>query len=83
MDKLYMTSMIGGKVRIKDIKKGDLITYRNGKTNNVNNPYNYMIYFNDNFKSNKNANFDIMKIQRYTKLIYFYKLKTIYKRKEN
>lgn len=68
-------------MRIKDIKKGDVVTYRNGKTNNVNDLYNYMNYFNDDFKHNKNAKFDIMKIQRYKKVLCFYKLKTIYKRK--
>ena len=68
-------------MKVKDIKKGDIITYRSGRVNNVNNPDNYHYYFKYNFKNREFvSNFDIMKIQRYVKFLGFYRLKTIYKR---
>ena len=73
-------------MKITDIRKGDIITYRSGRTNNVNNPHNYHCYFNEDFKNPTfGKRFDIIKIQRYVKILWFYKLKTIYKRyyKEN
>ena len=70
-------------MKITDIKKGDIITYRSGRVNNVNKPGNYHYYFNDNFTNRtKGSNFDIMKIQRYVKFLCFYRLKTIYKRED-
>ncbi len=68
-------------MKIKDIKFGDIVTYRSGRVNNVNNPENYHYYFNNNFVNiSKGINFDIMRIQRYVKIFGFYKLKTIYRR---
>ncbi len=68
-------------MKAKDIKFGDIVTYRSGRVNNVNNPYRYSQYFNDNFENvSKGMDFDIMRIQRYIKIFGFYKLKTIYKR---
>lgn len=68
-------------MKIKDIRFGDIITYRSGRINHVNNPYNYHYYFNDNFENKKfSSDFDIMRIQRYVKVLWFYKLKTIYRR---
>lgn len=68
-------------MRVKDIKFGDIVTYRSGRVNNVNNPSKYRRYFNDNFENvSKGTDFDIMKIQRYVKILGFYKLKTIYRR---
>lgn len=69
-------------MKINDIKKGDIVTYRTKRVNYVNNPDNYKRYFNDKFENPQfGFTFDIMKIQRYTKFLWFYRLKTIYKRK--
>lgn len=68
-------------MKVKDIKKGDIVTYRSGRVNNVNNPGNYHYYFNENFENREfSSNMDIMKIQRYVKCLWFYRLKTIYRR---
>lgn len=68
-------------MRARDIRFGDVITYRSGRVNNVNNPDKYHIYFNDNLENRtKSSNWDIMMIQRYVKVLWFYKLKTIYRR---
>lgn len=68
-------------MKIKDIKFGDIVTYRSGRINNVNNPSKYYQYFNNNFENTtKGMDFDIMRIQRYVKVFGFYKLKTIYSR---
>lgn len=71
-------------MKITDIRKGDIITYRSGRTNNVNNPYNYYRYFNEDFKNPTfGKRFDIIKIQRYVKILWFYQLKTIYKKNKD
>lgn len=68
----------------KDIKKGDIVTYRDGRINYVNKPNHYKIYYTKDFKNKElGCCFDIIKIQRYVKFLWFYKLKTIYERKEN
>lgn len=68
-------------MRVNDIKFGDIVTYRSGRVNNVNNPYEYHQHFNENFENiSKPSDFDIMRIQRYVKILGFYKLKTIYRR---
>lgn len=68
-------------MKAKDIRFGDVITYRSGRVNNVNNPDKYHIYFNDKLENRtKSSNWDIMMIQRYVKVLWFYKLKTIYRR---
>lgn len=67
-------------MKVTDIRKGDIVTYLNGRINYVNNPENYHKWFNDNF-NNKILELDIAKIQRYVKCLWFYRLKTIYKRK--
>jgi len=66
-------------VKIKDIKKGDIITYLNGDINYVNKPYKYEKYFDRDFY-NWALSCQIVKIQRYVKFLGFYRLKTIYKR---
>ena len=66
-------------MKVKDIKKGDIVTYQDGKTNNVNKPYKYRAYFTDDF-INEHLDLQIIKIQRYIKFLGFYRLKTIYKR---
>ena len=38
-------------MKIKDIKFGDIVTYRSGRINNVNNPSKYYQYFNNNFET--------------------------------
>lgn len=41
----------------------------------------YHFYFNNNFENiTKTQRWDIVKIQRYKKVLWFYRLKTIYKR---
>ena len=69
-------------MRTSDIRKGDIITYRCGRINNVNKPFNYELYYTDDFKHKKWGKWsDIMKIQRYVKFLCFYRLKTVYERK--
>lgn len=68
-------------MKIRDIRKGDIITYRSGRINYVNKPCNYWKYYNAYFQNSElGTNYDIMRIQRYVKFLWFYKLKTIYKR---
>ncbi len=70
-------------MNIIDIEKGDIVFYRNGKTNLVRRPKQYKKWYDDNFNHKEIANdYDIMKIKRYVKILCFYRLKTIYKRKE-
>lgn len=67
-----------------DIQKGDLIIYRFGRKNYVNKPFKYEMYFNSNFENeNYGRTMDIMKIKRYVKGLFGYRLKTIYVRREN
>lgn len=70
-------------MKINDIQFGDIVTYRSGRVNNVNKPYNYHYYFNEDFKNpHFGKRMDIMTIQRYIRVLGFYKLKTIYKRED-
>lgn len=59
------------------IQKGDIITYDSGRVNFVNKPFKYQMYFDKNMY-NSNLGLRIIKIQRYVKILCFYKLKTIY-----
>ena len=71
-------------MRLEDIRKGDIITYRSGRINYVNKPFKYEMWYNEDFKHREwNSYHDMMKIQRYVKFLCFYRLKTIYKRKNN
>ena len=70
------------RFNIFSIKKGDIVFYRNGKTNTVKKPYNYQKYFSYNLNNIFDYNYDIVKVKRYYKILCFYRLKTIYKRKE-
>lgn len=67
-------------MKVTDIQKGDIIYYCNGRINNVNKPHQYHRYFDNNFKNKEWWGFDIIKIQRYVKFLWFYRLKTIYRR---
>lgn len=69
--------------RISEIKEGDIVYYRCGRVNHVNKRWNYIAYYDENFKNTKFSRaMDIMKIQRYVKVFgNFYIKKTIYKRK--
>ena len=68
-------------MEIKDIKKGDIVTYRSRRVNYVNHSKNYKRYFTEDFRNeNLGKGYDIMKIQRYVKFLCFYRLKTIYER---
>ena len=50
-------------MKINDIRFGDIVTYRSGRINNVNNPDRYYQYFNKNFENiSKGMAFDITKI---------------------
>lgn len=63
------------------LKKGDLVTYRCGKTNYVNNVKKYKIYYDDKFNNcGLGRGYSIVKVQRYVKFLCFYRLKTIYER---
>lgn len=65
---------------VREIQKGDIITYCNGGINYVNKPEKYHYWF-DELLYNRTFNLGIAKIQRYVKFLWFYRLKTIYKRK--
>lgn len=66
---------------IKEIRKGDIVTYKSGRINYVNNPNNYKIFYDEDLENiGLGQRFKIMKIQRYVKFLCFYRLKTIYKR---
>ena len=68
-------------MKVTDIRRGDIVTYRDGSKNHVNKPKRYKCwYYNDFTNKNKDSNKDIKKIQRYVKFLCFYRLKTIYKR---
>lgn len=68
-------------LKTKDIKFGDIVTYKSGRINNVNDPRNYNKYYNESFENiRKGEEFDIVKIQRFKKILMLYILKTIYRR---
>ena len=67
-------------MRVVDIKKGDIITYKHGKVNYVNKPINYHLYFDSDFRNSEVPWVEIVKIQRYVKCLWFYRLKTLYRR---
>lgn len=68
-------------MQVKDIKNGDIITYRSGRINRVNKDFKYHKFYNNNFENiHLPSDFDIMRIQRYVKVLWFYSLKTIYRR---
>lgn len=72
-------SIIGNNQNIlSQIRKGDIITYDCGRVNFVNKPFKYQMYFDKNMY-NSDLNIRIVKIQRYVKILCFYKLKTIYR----
>ena len=70
-------------MKVEDIRKGDIVTYRNGITKTVNKPDKYHFWYDEEFKNPRlYKGFDIMEIRRYVKFLCFYRLKTIYKRGE-
>lgn len=69
-------------MKIKDLKKGDIVYYRNKQNNNVNHPKRYKAWFTSELKNKADKGLDIMKIKRYVRFLCFYRLKTIYKRYE-
>lgn len=69
-------------MKLKEIRKGDIITYSNGGTNHVNRPEEYISWFGNDFINRGMRYLKIVKIQRYVKFLWFYRLKTIYERKK-
>lgn len=67
---------------MKRYLKGDIVTYSNGYTKYINKPDRYERYFDDDY-INPTYDLKIMKIQRFVKVLWFYKLRTIYRRKTN
>ena len=54
-----------------NLKKGDILKYRNNKLHIVNNPDNYNKYYGkENLSHIKNNNFDIVSIRRPKKFIF-------------
>lgn len=63
------------------IKKGDIVTYRNGRVNHVNNETKYEIYYDENLNNEDlGRSYSIVKVQRYVKFLCLYRLKTIWER---
>lgn len=60
-------------------KKGDIVTYSDGKIKCINKPNKYEKYFNDNLY-NPYYGLQIIKIQRYVKFLCFYRLKTVWRK---
>lgn len=68
---------------VDELKRGDIVIYRNGHINHVNYPKNYHSWYNKDFNQLESKRWlDIVEIKRYVKVLWFYKLKTIYKRKK-
>ena len=68
-------------MKVKDIRNGDILTYRSGKTHYVNKDFNFHRYYREDFTHFElGSYFDIMEVKRYVKRFNHYKLKTIYKR---
>ena len=68
-------------MNLRKLKKGDKVTYKDGRVNYVNKPWNYLFYFDKELKNEKlGEGFEIVKIERYVRFLCFYRLKTIYKR---
>lgn len=61
--------------------KGDIVTYSSGVVKFINKPDRYERYFDDDY-INPTLDLKIMTIQRFVKVLWFYKLKTIYRRKK-
>lgn len=73
---------IGGNMELSDLRRGDIVTYASGRTNYVNKPQNYEINYTKKLTNiGLGPDFTIMKIQRYKKVLCFYILVTIFKRK--
>lgn len=67
----------------RDINRGDIVTYRSGRINHVNKPFKYKNWYTDDFKHKEfGSGYDIVKVQRYVKILCFYILKTIYEMPE-
>ena len=59
-------------MKVKNIRNGDIITYRSGRINRVNKDYKYHYFYNSNFENiSLPSDFDIMRIQRYVKVLCF------------
>lgn len=69
-------------MRVRNIKKYDIVTYRNGRTNRVHKPKKYHKWYDKDFKNKRlGSGYDIVKIERYYKFLWFIsEWRTIYKR---
>ena len=69
-------------MKLSDLRKGDIVTYANGTKNYVNHPERYEKNYTQNFINfGLDHNFTIMRIQRYRKVLCFYILTTLFKRR--
>lgn len=66
-------------MNLRKLKKGDKVTYKDGRVNYVNKPWKYLLYFDKKLRNEK-LDDEIVKIERYVRFLCFYRLKTIYKR---
>lgn len=62
------------------LKKGDIVTYRSGETNYVNRVEKYNKFYDKELNHIECRRLAIVKVQRYVKVLCFYKLKTIWER---
>ena len=67
-------------MNLRKLKKGDKVTYKDGRVNYVNKPWKYLLYFDKKLRNEK-LDDEIVKIERYVRFLCFYRLKTIYKKK--
>jgi len=68
-------------MKVSDIRNGDTLTYRNGRIHSVNHSVNYKNYYDEDFNHLIDHRYDIMKIERYNKVLFFYLKKVIYEKK--
>lgn len=68
-------------IKITEIERGDIVTYRDGSINYVNKLWKYHKWFSKDFENMRWDVLAIVKVQRYVKCLWFYRLKTIYKRR--
>lgn len=69
-------------MKLEDLQIGDIVTYANGRKNYVNHPERYSKNYTNNLSNyGLGYEFNIVKVQRYKKILFFYVLCTIFKTK--